>query len=179
MSLRHSLIARAVAVGAALGLMGCTAGSSLGNDADGGDGGDTTGNGDGGAPAGACGVKTASLSGTLDGTTVNQSYSSTGFSLVTKTFSGSVGTRGRVEITLATSGASSAGTAIATAKLTMPNEGPFPGKVFCATGGKLTSGDTYTFTLTGLSASDGTGDAGTCSGSPVAGELDGCIGRGK
>ena len=163
---------------------GCSANSTGTPPFDGGDPGDSISGdvgGDGGdVGGGACGPKTATLKGTLGTTAIDQSYSSNGYALITKTFSGTIGTRGNVTITLVTAGASTTGTAIASAKLTMPNEGPSPGTVVCATGGVLKSGPVYTFTLTGLQLSDGAdAGAGGCTGTPTAGEIEGCIGPGK
>lgn len=156
-------------------LGGCSSGT---NGTTGDDGGTGGGGGGGGSGGPTCALRTAMLAGSVDGMSVEQSYSSQGYALVTTSFTGYIGTRGRVEVTLASAGVRSDGTGnpITAAKLTLPSESALSGKVICATGGSLRSGDGggYAFTLTGLQIAEG--DAGAaCTGRPVAGEIQGCV----
>jgi hypothetical protein len=164
--------AAVVAIGTVLvaSVAACSSSSST----SGGDGGTTTTQG---GTGGNCEARQAKLSGSIDGTSVDQTYSSSGYALVLKDFSGLIGTRGNVTFVLSQNGVSSGGTPIVWGTLKMPTEGPFARETFCVGGGTLLRGDSsYGFTLTGLSRAPAGGDAGACPGTAVSGEISGCVG---
>jgi hypothetical protein len=152
-----------------VGLLGCSSESNSTN----GDGGTTPS-----GSAATCDTKQAKLSGSLDGTSIEQAYSSNGYALILKDFSGYIGSKGSLQAHFDQAGVSSAGSPIASGTLTMPTEGPLAGQVFCIGGGTITGGDgAYAFTLTNLSKSAAAAgaDAGACTGTPVSGEVTGCV----
>lgn len=152
--------------------------SSSSSSSSGGSSGGSSGSTTSPSGTGACASRQATLRGSAGTTTLDETYTSSGYALLGTSFTGTIGTGGRIEVVLNAVGVSSAGTAFRSATLRMPSEGPLAGKTVCAGGGTITSGSgAYTFKLQNLTVADAPpGDAGTCTGESVTGEIDGCIG---
>lgn len=147
---------------------GCSGGNDGGSF--GGDGGVAN---EGGSPTGSsssCAARTARLVGNVDGTSVDESYESNGYALVLENFTGTIGSRGKVELVLAAAG----NTNVVSGKVTFPTTGALAGKTVCVGGGTLSRGTGYAFTLNNLSSFDN----GTC-GAAISGAIQGCVGAGK
>ena len=175
------MLARFVSI-CALAAMGCSSSGSSFAMNDGGDADTITTDSGSGQRQGCAKQREAELEGTLDGTTVDQTYTASGSSFAGGGYNGRFGTSvfvgtppGHLSVILGTSALTNAGSPIVKGTLRMPKEGPRPGEVFCVGGGVLARPNrAYTFTLTNLSKAS-EGDAGTTCLEPIEGEIRGCI----